>query len=100
MSISSVNRSYRFMSVFVQGKSWRSRMTDIYTIEKYLGLLYEWIGYAGEALTSFFIDGERGFWRDTLSISSSIRKSASATSTSRSFFALYEYLRFLEEENQ
>jgi hypothetical protein len=95
-------------------------MTDIALIEQRLSLLREWITRAAEALMTYFREENGVFWRDSLAPAEEqgeivkqevISKQAgtaqavsskpkySPTSTARSFFALFEYVRFLNEED-
>lgn len=54
----------------------------------------QWILTAGAALRSFYVARRASFVRDTVHVDD-----PAPTSTHRAFFALYEFLRFLEEED-
>jgi len=62
----------------------------------------EWIIYAGKALAVFYDSEEGIFYRNSQKITEKIpegKKSKFPTSTNRSFFAMFEYLRFLNEND-
>ena len=59
----------------------------------------DWVKRAGESLISLY-DPKRGvFWHNSVEKKKADDKNT-PTSTSRSFYALYEYLRFLREEDE
>jgi hypothetical protein len=65
-------------------------------IDGRLGDLKHWIIRAGTAQLTFYNEGKRGFRRSTVSK----KDATSATSSARSFFALFEFRRFLREEDE
>ncbi|HYT46707.1 MAG TPA: hypothetical protein VEP90_30555, partial [Methylomirabilota bacterium] len=70
---------------------------DISIINEQIVEINEWIKKASKSLMSFYNEEYGVFWRDTLE--DMRKKDLHPTSTNRSFFALYEYLRFLHEED-
>ncbi len=71
-------------------------MIEMADLDKQIESLGEWILKAGKSLIPFYNPEKGYFWRDTVSMD---EDKIHPTSTTRSFFALYEYLRFLYEEN-
>lgn len=72
-------------------------MIELASIEAQLHSLNDWIVLAGKSLRHFYNENKGVFWRNTFQINRDRR--VHPTSTNRSFFALYEYLRFLSEED-
>jgi hypothetical protein len=68
---------------------------DIPHLDEQIESLGAWITKAGRALIGFYHHRRGAFVRDTINPG---KKGYSPTSTARSFFALQEFYRFLEEE--
>ena len=75
-----------------------NKMSEIAVLDKEIESLYEWILKAGNSLVRFYNSDKGFFWRDTFGMKNSDDK-IHPTSTNRSFFSLYEFLRFLYEED-
>jgi hypothetical protein len=67
--------------------------------DKQISSLSEWITTAGGALQGFYNPDTGSFWRDSLGVKKA-DPIIHPTATNRSFYGLYEYLRFLVEEDQ
>src|SRR5437763_3453571 len=73
-------------------------MNSLPELDKEITLLSDWIIKAGNALQSFYNESSGTFWRDSLGLNAG-DTDIHPTATNRSFYALYEYLRFLIEED-
>src|SRR6266851_5453347 len=76
----------------------KPKMIDIPTLDKQIKSLEGWIVKAGKSLQGFFHSRQGVFWRDSFGVQERDTR-IHPTATNRSFFALYEYLRFLKEED-
>jgi hypothetical protein len=77
-------------------------MISVLELDEQLKAITPWIVKAGVALKGFYRADQGAFWHDTIgfvSTDADVRQKRHPTSINRSFFALYEYLRFLTEEN-
>ncbi len=74
-------------------------MIDVSALDMQVDLIKEWIIRAGKAVMTFYIEESGVFIRDTaIEEVPKEKKGKHPTSTNRCFFALHEYMRFLDEE--
>ncbi|MEK6337271.1 MAG: ATP-binding protein [Acidobacteriota bacterium] len=71
-------------------------MNELPDLDKQISSIREWIVKAGSALQAFYHPSVGTFWRDSLGLKAA-DPDIHPTATNRSFYALYEYLRFLVE---
>jgi len=69
---------------------------DVASLDEHIESLAEWILKAGSALQGFYVPSRGAFVRDSINPG---KKGYSPTSTARSFLALWEFHRFLREED-
>src|SRR6267378_7995354 len=74
-------------------------MIDAIELDSQIESINKWITKAGDALQKFYNPNLGVFWRDTTGLEAK-DQGLHPTATNRSFLALREYLRFLEEEDQ
>src|SRR5438067_2342994 len=72
-------------------------MTEVSELDKQIDAVRPWIVRAAEALIGLFNEEHGVFWRSSFGVWEG-DSNKHPTSTNRSFFALLEYLRYLEEE--
>ncbi|HEX9989505.1 MAG TPA: ATP-binding protein [Chloroflexia bacterium] len=72
---------------------------EIAELDEQIDALRTWILRAGRALISFYHEDTGTFWEGTIIRDDDSAEKIHPTATNRAFFALYQYLRFIEEEN-
>lgn len=75
------------------------KMIEVGSLDQQIASLTQWIIVAGKGLIGFYNNEKGVFWRDTFGKTEKDER-AHPTSTSRAFFSLYEYLRFILEEDR